>query len=376
MKVLIARTYPSQLNIASYNVQEIGLASALIRKDIQCDLVFFLEKGVTHTEIRPNGVKIFWIKGYSILKNGFFPGIKRLIPDYDIIQVHEYDQLQSWYIYTFLDRKQNVVIYHGPYYDAFNKGYNLKCKIFDKVFLPFARKKIDSLPCITKSPLAADFLSSKGFGNVTVAGVGLDITPFCSEEANNSIIANRMPQNKKNIIYIGKLEERRNSSFLLRVLDRVSNSCDIFVTIVGDGDRGYTNKIRPEMNKLTNKGILQYVNRANQAELKKVYEKADIMLFPSNYEIYGMVLMEAMYFGVVCISSLNGGASNLITNRSNGVIIDSFDENQWVNETIKLINNPELENMKAAAKREISESFLWDDIVEKFISVYKKYVSF
>ena len=371
MKVLIVRTYPSELNTKNYNVQEIGLASALIRKGIQCDIVMFLEKGHTHIENRIDGIKIYWIKGMNILKNGLFPGIGKIIKNYDVVQVHEYDQIQSWYIYTFLNERHNVVLYHGPYYDKFNKGYNFKCKIFDNVFLPFSRGSIGNLPCITKSPLAADFLRNKGFKNVSVAGVGLDTAPFTYEKSDSSIEGG-MPDDRKNIIYIGKLEERRNTALLLNVLDKVSAKTDIFVTIVGSGEKEYTEKVMPDIERLKQRGILQYHDKADQSELKKVYEKADILLFPSNYEIYGMVLMEAMYFGVACISSLNGGSSNLITNMETGIIINSFDEDIWVNETIKLINNPKLEEMKMAARNEVNEKFLWGSIADKFIDVYRK----
>ena len=122
MKILIIRTYPSQLNPDSYNVQEIGLALALVRKGHTCGIVMYLESGESYTEKRDDGITIYWIHGRKMLKNGFFPGIYKIMEQYDIVQVHEYDQLQSWMIYTYHNKKHNVVMYHGPYYDDFNKN--------------------------------------------------------------------------------------------------------------------------------------------------------------------------------------------------------------------------------------------------------------
>ena len=168
-KILIIRTYPSILDPEGYNIQEIGLAKALVRAGFVCDVVLY--NGCNPDEIREipvsgtkaSVVKVYMRHGFGILKNGFFPGLKSLVKDYDILQVHEYDQITSWKYYACYKDKP-VIIYHGPYYDDFNKGYNLKCKIFDRTFLKIKSGK--SVLCFTKSKAAASFLKGKGFENV------------------------------------------------------------------------------------------------------------------------------------------------------------------------------------------------------------------
>ena len=375
MKILIIRTYPSQLNPDSYNVQEIGLASALVRKGYTCGIVMYLESGKSYTEKRDDGITIYWIHGRKLLKNGFFPGIYKIMGQYDIVQVHEYDQLQSWMIYTYHNKKHNVVMYHGPYYDDFNKRYNAKCKVFDRLFLPFSGSAKKDVSCITKSPLAADFLKNKGFENVIPIGVGLNPSSFGDDRSVSSSLADSMKPDKVNIIYVGKLEPRRNTVFLLELIDRLSSDSGMYFTIVGTGEQEYLAKVMPKIQKLENKGVLQYVPKAGQQELSKVYRKADIMLFPSNYEIYGMVLMEAMYFGTACVSSLNGGSSTIISDNEDGIIIHGFVESEWVQKTAELVSDKEqLAKMKEKAERKIKEHFLWDEIADRFIDVYRKYI--
>ena len=63
-----------------------------------------------------------------------------IVKKYDVIQVHEYDQITSWWYYAY--GKKPVVVYHGPYYHDFNKKYNLKCKIFDNTFLKLRHNRI------------------------------------------------------------------------------------------------------------------------------------------------------------------------------------------------------------------------------------------
>lgn len=57
MKFLIVRTYPSEMNIETYNVQEIGLAKAIIRKGYDCDVALFT-KSNSHMDRRKSAKNI------------------------------------------------------------------------------------------------------------------------------------------------------------------------------------------------------------------------------------------------------------------------------------------------------------------------------
>lgn len=131
-------------------------------------------------------------------------------------------------------------------------------------------------------------------------------------------------------------------------------------------------KVEPVLQKLEEQGILTYIQKLSQRELAPFYRQADLFLFPTNYDIFGMVLLEAMYYGCVCVSSRNGGAAALIQ-PDNGVILDSFDEKEWSEAVVGLASNPErLADMKRNAAREIREQYLWDDLADTFIQTYRK----
>ena len=120
MKILIVRTFPDILNPQNYNIQEIGLAKALTRAGHQCGVVLYngncksvVEKVPVWGNEEEREILIYRLRGFSILKNGFFYSLNKIVNEYDIIQVHEYDQITSWFYYAW--SKKNVVIYHGPY---------------------------------------------------------------------------------------------------------------------------------------------------------------------------------------------------------------------------------------------------------------------
>lgn len=119
-------------------------------------------------------------------------------------------------------------------------------------------------------------------------------------------------------------------------------------------------------------GSVIYVEKATQKELAEYYKQSSLFLFTSNYEIFGMVLLEAMYFGVPVISSRNGGSTTLIENGFNGYVMDGFDQSKWT-ECMEglLCDSEKLTQMGIHAQQTIKEQFTWDALADKFVEAYE-----
>ena len=86
-----------------------------------------------------------------------------------------------------------------------------------------------------------------------------------------------------------------------------------------------------------------------------------------------MVLLEAMYFGLPVVSSDNGGASVLIKDEENGIIIDDFQQESWVQAIDNLIRDKEKYSIiKEKASQTIKERFLWSHLADKFLEAFEE----
>ena len=369
MKILIVRTFPDKLDLESYNVQEIGLAKALVARGNQCDIVLYngreSDKKEKFTFQKDKKEYTFWIyrmKGIAILKNGFMPSVSKVLDSYDVIQVHEYDQIMSWQLYT--SKVKPVVIYHGPYYHPYARGYNLRCRIFDRLFLK--RGKHQDVWALAKSRMAADFLSNKGFKNVVPVGVGINPDNFSCNVSQK--------KERTQILYVGKIEDRRNVYFLVQVYRQLKNQFkDLQLILVGDGETRYKEDFLNHINHELKNGDIVYWEKVPQKELPQIYGSAKVFVLTSSYEIFGMVLLEAMYFGLPVVSSMNGGASMLIENGENGYVIDGFELEEWENriESI-LMDESRQESMGEKSRTKILEHYTWECLAEKFEGIYRR----
>ena len=112
MKILIIRTFPGYMNVRknTYNIQEIGLAKALIRKGHICDIVFWTDKSPETVSYKFDGdkeLKIFYLNGKNILNNAIYKDLDELIAKYDIIQPAEHNQIYSAILAKNIRKKQS-----------------------------------------------------------------------------------------------------------------------------------------------------------------------------------------------------------------------------------------------------------------------------
>lgn len=377
MKILIVRSFPDILNLNAYNVQEIGLAKALTRRGLECGIVLYngsqkdrKERYTFSEDGKEYSFIIYWMKGFSFFKNGIMPSVFRLVSQYDVIQVHEYDQILSWMLYTRM--RKPTVIYHGPYYHEYAKGYNLKCRVFDTLFL--RNRRPEKAVCLTKSEPAADFLRKKGFSHVRAVGVGVDQEQFQADEQEQVRCLLEPDESVFRLLYVGKIEARRNVYFLAELFERLLAKNDhLELVIVGSGEPDYVKPFLERIKKWTDEGRIRYIPKATQKELAPVYRNANLFVFPSNYEIFGMVLLEALYFGLPVVSSQNGGASVLLRNGENGYMLEGFDLSVWEEKILQIAGNRELyEKMKKDAHDTVEQHFLWDKLADRFLAGYEE----
>lgn len=365
----------------TYNIQEIGLAKALVRKGNVCDVVFWTDKQEETVTIPVDNcgeVCVFYRHGKTKFKNTIFDKCEDLFAKYDILQPCEYNQMQAWLLAK--NQPNKTVIYHGPYYSPFNKRYNLMCKVFDVIFLKrYIKQKTKFL---VKSELAKEFLIKKGISpsNICVVGVGIDAQMLSSgrcECQEKLYLQIKRDSDKLKMLYIGRFEERRNVFFIIEVFAKVfQQNKNARLYMVGTGEVEYIKAVFKYADELGCRKYIYWQERIEQKYLSDIYKQVDFFLLPTKYEIFGMVLLEAMYYKTIVVTTQNGGSSMLIKDGENGKVLESNDTNLWSNFLMKVYSNKNLMiKMKDNASETITKYFMWDCIANAFIKQYKRMIS-
>lgn len=103
------------------------------------------------------------------------------------------------------------------------------------------------------------------------------------------------------------------------------------------------------------------------AELERYYAAADAFVFPTTYDSFGMVLLEAMASGLAVFSSDRAGAAELIASGKDG-FVTSLDE--WVEATAQRIKDPDLLARTGIAGAATAQRHDWQQVVTAVEQLY------
>ncbi len=373
----IIRPSTAVVPVGYYNIQEIGLAKSLIPYGFSTDIFMAGHTRQPDVEIirekEGRKVRVFRLPYWQLPgRKGFFPNLFSILNrnNYDLLQTHEDSEPISVLtaIYSSI-RKTPLVLCQGMYQPYAGKWKQIIQHSFDMIFGPIIKKS--TMCTLAKTSAAKQYLCSKGYDNVMVLPPGLDLDNFIPDEPRNWHKEFGLPKNAKIILYVGSLEPRRNISFLIDLAqylrDRYAEN--IYFLIAGRVRPGsaYENiLLTPKAN------YVKFIGPIKQTSLRSLFKLGHLFLLASSYEIFGMVILESLYFKVPVISTSTAGAQDILNNNRGGLILNNLDLETWARTIIDLLSDHELlTKLSIAGYENVCKNFTWNVLAPKFSQHYK-----
>jgi glycosyltransferase involved in cell wall biosynthesis len=112
-----------------------------------------------------------------------------------------------------------------------------------------------------------------------------------------------------------------------------------------------------------------------EKKIEEKYAESSIFVLSSRYEGFGMVLIEAMSFGIPCVSfDCNYGPSDIIKDNEDGFLIKNGDEKDFAQKLQELMRDENLRKEMGEKARVNVERFLPENVVKKWDELFKKIV--
>ena len=153
-----------------------------------------------------------------------------------------------------------------------------------------------------------------------------------------------LPQDKvnfdnKNLISVGRLSPEKGFIDLIDVYKLVDLNCDdTHLDIIGDGVEASSINDKIIDYNLTRKITMHGFQ--DKDYINSQYLNSALYLMTSYTESFGLVLIEAMSYGIPCIAYDSAeGANDIIQNNYNGFLIKNRNEHDMADTIIKLLNN-------------------------------------
>lgn len=172
---------------------------------------------------------------------------------------------------------------------------------------------------------------------------------------------NRGMRNERlNFLFFGSISARKGVPTLLKAWSKVQSN-QAHLTLAGFGDIPKGIKLPDNVSFL---GVIAPNDRA------KLFSEADVFVFPSFFEGFAQVQIEAAASGLPLITTKNAGGDEIVTHNKNGILIEPGDVDQLIEAITFFIDNPNLiEKMGAYSRQEAVNKFAWSHYRERWSNI-------
>ena len=212
-----------------------------------------------------------------------------------------------------------------------------------------------------------DILKEKyGCTNTEIIPMGCNTAYFTP--ANR--VTNYFSKNdKKVILFVGRLAEKKGVPFLIQAMQHVSAQ----LVIVGGGP--LEQECRDLVSNLHLEKKVRFLGPKPHTDLRAIYASADMFAAPSittksgDVEGFGLVILEAMASGLPVIASNSGGITDIIRHEENGLLAEEKNVVQLADCLNRLIDSPELYHKLSQASLETAARFDYSVIAKKYYDI-------
>lgn len=177
--------------------------------------------------------------------------------------------------------------------------------------------------------------------------------------------------NSFQFVLIGRLVFYKNVQVVLKALKIVKEKFpQISLIIVGEGP--YRKTLEELVNKLDLQDNVNFMGTiTDEFEKNKIIASSQALVFPSYYESFGLVILEAFAQKKPVVASNMKPFSEIVKDKLTGFLVSTHNENEWSKVIEYMIKNPQkLSEMGEAGRKFLEEQYNTDLMQKRVIEMY------
>ena len=251
--------------------------------------------------------------------------LKRIITDgqYDIVHCHTPIAGACTRLACMNLRKNGVKVFYTAHGFHFYKGAPMKNWLIFYPIEKFCSRFTDILITINSEDYDLAKKKMKAKHIKYVPGVGVNIDKFKNAVVDKMAKRHELeiPEDAFLLISVGELNDNKNHQIVIRALAQLHNP-DVHYLIVGEGSlHDHLIRLSEDL------GVNQQVHFAGfRTDVAQLYKIADVNVFPSIREGFGLAAIEGMAAGLPLVCSDNRGTREFAEDGENAIICNTVDD--------------------------------------------------
>lgn len=269
-----------------------------------------------------------------------------------------------------------VTTVHDLIFHLFPQFFPLKSKIWQwQMNYPYEARISDRVIAVsnnTKRDMVAHWHIDPG--KIEVIYEGVDKSYFnAPDEALFMELKKKWGLPERYIYFVGSNEPRKNLATVVRALKELRETNDGTIKLVVSGGKQWLESdLYKQIEKLGLVDAVVFTGRVSEAEKITFLNHAAVFTFPSFYEGFGLMVLEAFAAGCPVITSNNSALPEIVG--SAGIMISATDAHQLAQEIHNLLINPTRRADFIEKGREVARRFDWEATARKTLTEFKEAV--
>lgn len=212
---------------------------------------------------------------------------------------------------------------------------------------------------------------------VDVIPNGIDSSPFDALEGLDlSEFRSRFATPDERIVFcVGRVVYEKGALQLVEAFPRVLSAYpNARLVVTGDGPN--LPLVRARAHELGLDGQVTFTGFVSIEDRNRLFKVADVAVFPSLYEPFGIVALEAMVARVPVVASNVGGLTEVVAHNQSGILVQPSDAQSLAGGILQTLQHPDWAHRRAERAYQVAiEEFTWPAIARKTTNVYDRVVA-
>ena len=327
-----------------------------------------------------NGINVTRHRAYTVSGEAhyvFAPGMIQsfLTKEADIIHTHSYGYFQNhagWIREKFQSTPWVITPHFHPSWSMWGgKKRKTLREFYDTVIGRGTLESADLITCVSKHE--RDMLVSEiGISeeNIKIIYNGIDWSDW-QVLPDKSLFRKKYPDiSDKFVLFAGRLATNKGLSDLISAMNLVNQkSVDLVIT---GADMGLGKLLEIEA---LEKGVRMHrLGHIDDVTYRSVLAAAEMLVLPSEYEAFGIVLLEAAAAETAVIGTNVGGIPEAMSPGKNGLIVEYNDVDNLSKSIASLLEDSKMSEEMGIAGRLWAKNFSWDTILNELDNEYRSII--
>ncbi len=286
--------------------------------------------------------------------------LKKIYKNFDLIHIHGHGRYTSSYALQLIGKRKPIIYTaHGFFHSS--KGGKVK-RIYNLLFRLLINKArfLTALTNLEEEEYTR--LGAKR-DNIKIIPNGIDLKKFTKGRKIKLSFDNKFPI----LLYVGRIHKSKGLQYVVQAIQDL----DINLFIIGK-DNGYQKELEKMIENLRLDQRVRFGGEVSQKKLIDSYKSSDFFVLFSEWEGFGIVVLEAMASGLPVVVSDRGALPVLIKQKENGLIAKFQDVRDLKEKINLLMKDKKLTSRIKKNEKQFVKRFDSKKIIKQYERLYEE----